>query len=58
MSSIFVVATNGTGLYYREVRDTDTTVYCDLEVAEYVSEAEAIRFCDANDALYWEGGYE
>ena len=58
MSSIFVVATNGTGLYYREVRDTDTTVYCDREVAEYVTEAEAIRFCDLNDALYWEDSYE
>ena len=58
MSSVFIVATNGTGLYYREVRDTDTTVYCDREVAEYVSEAEAIRFCDLNDALYWEDSYE
>ena len=58
MSSVFIVATNGTGLYYREVRDTDTTVYCDREVAEYVTEAEAIRFCDLNDALYWEDSYE
>jgi hypothetical protein len=48
-SSIFVVATNGTGLYYREVRDTDTTVYCDKEVTEFDTEAEAVAFCNAHD---------
>ena len=53
MTSIFVVATNGTGLYYREILDTDTTVYCDREVAGFDTELEAVEFCNEHDEDYW-----
>ena len=52
-SSIFVVATNGTGLYYREVQSTNTTVYADREIATFDTEMAAIDFCDQHDDKYW-----
>ena len=39
--SYFVVATNGTGLYCREVTEYSTTVYRDRHVAEFDTYEEA-----------------
>ena len=50
----FTVSTNGTGLVVREVRPTDTTIYCDQLVAEFDTSEEANTFAEAHDAEYWD----
>lgn len=53
MKSYFDVATNGTGLYVREVRENDTTVYCDRVVESFDSESAAYDFANTHDEEYW-----
>lgn len=52
--SYFVVATNGNGLYCREVTEFSTTVYCDKQVAEFDTYKEAADFMDENDQSFYE----
>lgn len=52
--SYFTVSTNGTGLVVREVRDNDTTVYCDRHIASFDTYEEANTFADKHDAEYWD----
>ena len=52
--SYFVVATNGTGLYCREVTEYSTTVYRDRHVAEFDTYEEAAVFMEENDEFFWE----
>lgn len=52
--SVFVVATNGTGLYCREVTEYSTTVYADRYITEFDSYDEAAAFMDDNDQFYWD----
>ena len=52
--SYFTVSTNGTGLVVREVRENDTTVYADREVATFDTWEEAEAWAEAHDHEYWE----
>lgn len=52
--STIIVATNGSGLYSREVSANDTTVYSDKEVAEFNTMKDANLFMDENDHNYYE----
>ena len=57
-NSVWVVATNGNGLYYREVRNTDTTVYADRVIVSFSTEWEAIEFCNEYDSGYYDDQIE
>lgn len=54
MASYFVVATNGNGLYTREITEYSTTIYCDKQVAEFDTIAEAVAFIEKNDQFFYE----
>ena len=58
MNSYFTVSTNGHGLVVREVREYDTTVYCDAVVATFDTWEEAKQFAEVHDSEYYDDFYD
>ena len=54
MDSYYTVSTNGHGLVVREVREYDTVVYCDTEVATFDTWEEANQFAETHDSEYYD----
>ena len=58
MNSYYTVSTSGHGLVVREIRDTDTTIYCDAVVATFDTWYEANQFAQDYDWAYYDEFYD